>query len=885
MSDLVATTNKAGPIRIRGNLCHVGGKFAPCDSAGSSSAVRRGVELSRQQAQAAGRRSALAQRRSGRGGGGKKGGSGKGKDPAKEAEQRARQEQRDRERAEDRATRAADREARITRQQQRDRERQQQATEGAAAKLRKELEKRQREQQQRRGGGGGSSNDKKREQERLAREAERQAQQRKREAEQRSRRSAQEQRRAVAEQRRRASQASRERARADEGRRREREQADRQQTQEARDAERVRQQADRQTERAQRRAEIERRQAEREERRQRQLADLAQRVEAGNKLSDSEWERLIVEGLAERRGAQLLLTGAGQQQARRQPRTTKARRTFKAVAPDRVLNAGHTGVMVALYPDDTAIAQLVAVQGVTEPAEQLHLTLCYLGDSTEAPLATNKPRLIEAIQEWAEGRFLHPLQGTINGLGRFFHAEEDSTNAVYVSPDVQGLPELRQSLVEWVERSGFDYAQNHGFTPHITVAYVPESAPTPDIRVDMPVTFGRVTLAWGDEQYDFEAAQGPSTFAVFKDARGQDRWLSITTTAYRDKDEEIISSGAITQAVRIGDVSGYRGPLRYWHVPGLDIGDCDFQTAVQDGRFLIESGTFRSKAYARMGRRMAARGYQMSPGFIHPWRQPVQRIYSDIAIFERSPVPPGRAANYLTRLMTKEDRMLTKEKETELRSLLGDEPELLGQLLAQVATTDKAAQTAGIAYKEAPEWAQALIARIEALETTTKAAQNATDAAPVVEAKQDELPPEMPEDEPMDDGPILGPADADLIAQAVVTVIGPMLEMEKKVAGYLGEMKSLVGGSTQKDDTRAQEIALLKQQQEQLNTRLKELEGDLPSAVLGQAGQIFRPSEVAQTIVPVQMAEKIKQASGGNGAPPDLTPAEAAAYSLIWPNG
>jgi len=185
--------------------------------------------------------------------------------------------------------------------------------------------------------------------------------------------------------------------------------------------------------------------------------------------------------------------------------------------PMALKSSGHTGVMVALYPDARAARAVAGLDGVTEPEEDLHITLAYLGDSSETNLASNKQRLVDALKLWAveQGK---PLKGTINGLGRFFNTEEGDTNAVYVAPDVPGLPELRQSLITTIEASGIDYNQEHGFTPHMTVAYVPIAEPTPDIRPDVPVQFSQVTLAWGDEQLVFPLGTGTTTKATDDDS-------------------------------------------------------------------------------------------------------------------------------------------------------------------------------------------------------------------------------------------------------------------------------------------------------------------------------------------------------------------------------
>lgn len=331
----------------------------------------------------------------------------------------------------------------------------------------------------------------------------------------------------------------------------------------------------------------------------------------------------------------------------------------------------------------------------------------------------------------------------------------------------------------------------------------------------------------------------PPSFTVFKDASGRDRWASITTTAYQDKDQEWISRKAIRSVVEAGDAGAPRGPLRYWHVPGLDLGDCDYQASAFDDRVLIESGTFRSKAAAKIGQEAARRAYQMSPGFVHTRREPRGGVFDHIALFERSFVPPGRASNPYTRLLTKEIRMLTEEKKKEFEALAGDTEgrALLQALLAQAETTTKELDQAGAIYKDAPPWAQDLARRMEVLEATVKAPMPAEE---MMEAGDTEVMDGAAELETMDDGAsdlLDDEGFADLIVTKLVAALGPMLELEKKMTGYLGEMKAMLQPQVAKDDERSREIAALKAAMEQgakdgaeLAARLKTLEGDQPRA-------------------------------------------------------
>jgi hypothetical protein len=186
---------------------------------------------------------------------------------------------------------------------------------------------------------------------------------------------------------------------------------------------------------------------------------------------------------------------------------------------------------------------------------------------------------------------------------------------------------------------------------------------------------------------------------VFKDQRGRWRWVTFSSTAYRDRDDEIVSTKALADDVARADTDGDYGPLRWWHMPGVDIGDCDFNAVTASGRVLVESGTFRDE---RIGERIkaAAPKLQVSIGFSHAPTELVDGVFHHIRRLERSLLPAGRASNPYTRLLVQETPSMDQPKQDALKALLGDD-ELLAQLLTQADQTTKAADAAGVAFKEA----------------------------------------------------------------------------------------------------------------------------------------------------------------------------------------
>lgn len=359
----------------------------------------------------------------------------------------------------------------------------------------------------------------------------------------------------------------------------------------------------------------------------------------------------------------------------------------------------HTGIMVAFFLP-LVVAQGIAAlyreqfdyDAMVTPANELHMTLMYLGDTNTTEYDAGQ--LSEWLWEWAQGQ--QPIRGVLNGIGKFNSVSPEGV-PVYLSYDSPELPAFRQSLVEFFQGKGLNLEFNHGFTPHITLAYTPNYKD--GWLIDVPqqeIVFDEITLAFGGNQS--VVPLGRSNFTVTKDAKGEYRWTLISSSAYVDRDGEIVTEEALERAVEKMKATGEYGNLLWWHTP-IVLGKADF--AMVHAHQLLESGTFASKDIAQKVEAAAA-GLGASIGFGHTPDQPRNKEYHDIAIKERSLLPRGKESNLFTRLrVAGGSRMkeLTAEKRAGLVALLGEDE--ANAHIAVMERTKKEADDAGVTRKEA----------------------------------------------------------------------------------------------------------------------------------------------------------------------------------------
>jgi 2'-5' RNA ligase len=165
----------------------------------------------------------------------------------------------------------------------------------------------------------------------------------------------------------------------------------------------------------------------------------------------------------------------------------------------------HTGAMVALVPSDADLKR-IAVDG-GEPAEQLHLTLCYLGEAALIPDDVRE-QIVECVSHCA--RDLTTIIGV--GFNVSIFNPEDLTAAVKEPCVVLGLSGSQLDYAHnyiavdvqmTMMAAGLEYPTQHKpWVPHITLVYTSDADLSYFTDRMGPITFDTVRVAFGGDIYD-----------------------------------------------------------------------------------------------------------------------------------------------------------------------------------------------------------------------------------------------------------------------------------------------------------------------------------------------------------------------------------------------
>lgn len=589
-----------------------------------------------------------------------------------------------------------------------------------------------------------------------------------------------------------------------------------------------------------------------------------------------------------------------------------------------------TRAMICLFVPQ-GIAEMIALpeqdalSGVLrEPADDLHITLAYFPHVDPE----DRDDLLAAAARCAY--FYSPCEAEIEGAAQFFSDDDLIPHVLLVNPD--RIAGIRSEVL--MNASHLNPARNHGFIPHITLAYAPDGVEVnlPDIP-DVPLLFDHISVRFGDgEQHDFrmgmlaepltayraldlsekvdtpnsvsETPSDPSVpttdqgkmedaaintletdkagrrlsgrwrevlasavdplkkllafadydddedeekdmqvrslndedrFLIFKDRNGVDRWLSYSSNGFKDREGEIVSTKMLEDAAEYASKTGNYGPLRLFHIPGADIGDCDF-SGVQ-GRFLIESGTFRDDALGQAGKAYlenCSEEIGVSIGFTHPVDALKDGVYHEGIITERSVCPLTMAANPFTSFISyKEAGAMDAIRTSWLTKVLGED--LATEVISKADAASKALE-GQVAFKDN----SAVLAAIDTLKgvTTTDEQKAAIDTLVLsFAAKADE---KKAEDDAVDDEDEKAKATLDSIVSQVSGLLAPIGESIKQVSD------SVAGLTAQVDQ--------MKEGQKAIAERVDNVENVQKSTPAGASA--YRASAAPDNVVDAAEAKK-----------------------------
>jgi hypothetical protein len=309
--------------------------------------------------------------------------------------------------------------------------------------------------------------------------------------------------------------------------------------------------------------------------------------------------------------------------------------------------------------------------------------------------------------------------------------------------------------------------------------------------------------------------------SVMKQADGRYRWILVSSNAFIDRDGEIVSQKALEKDVEYADRVKEYGPLLWWHVPQLVLGECDYN-AMHD-KMLIESGIFYDDHMAESVKEHADT-HAVSIRFFHPQTEPDRNgFFYNIRRFERSILPASAASNVLTAVPA-----IEKEKSMDATKMIDD-----------------------VKYKALV----ALAGGEEAVRTALKAAEDRQKAAEAVNLSSKES--KAPEDAKPE---TIGAMSKKDLEESVKAIVSAMMEKPKadseKAVTELTAIKESLKAASDKDEHILKLLGDLQTAQKELSEKTKGLYGELPTAALAALLGGYRASEDSNTVTTNKELEK-----------------------------
>lgn len=167
--------------------------------------------------------------------------------------------------------------------------------------------------------------------------------------------------------------------------------------------------------------------------------------------------------------------------------------------------AVHTGAMIALVPSAEHVGRLVVDGG--EPAEELHLTVVYLGEAADIP-GDIQGAIHDVAAAYAASTA--PIEADGFAVNAFNPHNPDVDTALVMGVGGQPLSDLHMGVNGRV-RKLMTPPDNHApWVPHVTFAYTDDLGRIPGLVDKLgPVVFDRLRVAMGDDVTDYPLTGTP----------------------------------------------------------------------------------------------------------------------------------------------------------------------------------------------------------------------------------------------------------------------------------------------------------------------------------------------------------------------------------------